>query len=71
MTGRVYARDGLNAGYCRSGMRLKCGLLGVDFRTFVRDGVPLEQAEKIEDAQIARTVEFAKARISKELNDVD
>lgn len=66
MTGRVYARDALKAGFCRNGIKLKCELLGVDFQSFRKDGLPIELAEAVDDAQIAKTVEVAKARIAKE-----
>lgn len=62
----MYARDGLAAGYCRVGMKHKCVALGMDFRQFVREGVPLEEAEKHDDEQIRRTIEAARERIRRE-----
>lgn len=66
MTGRLYARDALAAGFCRRGIQQKCQLLGVDFQTLRKEGVPIERAEAVEDVQIARAVEVARARIEKE-----
>lgn len=69
--GRVYARDALKAGFCRGGIKLKCELHGIDFQAFRKTGLPIEEVEAVDDVQLARTVEAAKARIAKEQNSVD
>lgn len=64
--GRIISRDIRAAGYCVSGVRRKCELLGLDFRAIMRDGFPLEEADKIDDAQIERMAQVARDRIAKE-----
>lgn len=71
MTGRVYARDALKAGFCRGGIKLKCEMHGIDFQSFRKNGLPIEEVEAVDDVQLKRTVEAAKARIRRENRDVD
>ena len=57
--------DTRNAGYCVRGSRRRCVELGLDFKTFVREGFPVEQMEALEDAEITRSLEFTRARLNK------
>lgn len=69
MTGRLYARDALKAGFCRRGVKAKCERLGVDFQKLRKEGIPMEEARAVDDAQIAAAVKIAEARIAKEQTD--
>lgn len=65
MSQRLTVQDIRAAGFCLHGVRRHCETLGVDFRHFVREGVPLEEAEKVDCALVQRAVEIAKARGAK------
>lgn len=66
MSDNITVKDARVAGFCMNGVRAKCRLLGIDFRSFFKQGYPISKAELIDDAQIAKTVEIARARIQKE-----
>jgi hypothetical protein len=65
MTEFLTARDCLRARFCVRGIREKCEAVGADFQEFVRNGIPLSEAEKIDDHHIKQAVEVAKRRIGK------
>jgi len=59
-------QDCRDAGFCiNPGVKEACKLHGVDFRQLVREGVPLESVENIDDVSVQRAVSIAKARIEK------
>lgn len=62
MSGRLTVADVRAAGFCLSGVRRQCAVLGVDFRQFVREGVPLEVAAAVDDALVQKAVEIARKR---------
>lgn len=65
MSDMVTIADCRAAGYCiRNGVRPKCEALGLDFRTLVREGLPLSAVEGIEDSQVQRIIRFAKMRMA-------
>lgn len=63
MTDRLTINDCREAGYCVSGVRRACESFGVDFRTLVKEGVPLSKLESIEDANLQRAIAVARKRI--------
>lgn len=62
MSDRLTVNDARRAGFCVSGIKRKCEALGVNFRAFVRNGLPVEEAEKFNDGSIQKAIEIAKAR---------
>ena len=66
MSGLVTIDDCRAAGYCVSGVRRHCAAIGIDFRELVKVGIPLDIAEKIEDAAVRRIVLKAKERLTKD-----
>lgn len=65
MSSLVTIDDCRAAGYCVSGVRRHCVTIGIDFRQLVRSGIPVEDAEKINDAAVQRIVAKTKERLSK------
>lgn len=63
-TQKVTIHDCRKAGFCVSGVKTACNSLGLDFKTLVREGLPLEEIELIEDVNVQRAVQVAKERIS-------
>ena len=59
---RLTIADCRKIGFCVDGVRARCRVLDLDFRTFVREGFPISEMEKIDDFQIQRAVEVARAR---------
>lgn len=60
---RVTARDCTAAGYCLvPGVRDALKQHGMDFRDFVRNGIPIEDWEAVDDGQFQRVAEIARAR---------
>ena len=53
------------AGYCVVGVRRHCATVGIDFRELMRAGIPVDVAEKIDDAAVRRIVLKAKERSAK------
>jgi hypothetical protein len=67
MTGKLTINDCRAAGFCiNPGVKTACKTHGVDFRQLIREGVPLEQVENIQDISVQRAVEIAKKRISED-----
>ena len=67
MTDKLTIHDCRRAGFCiRAGVKPACEALGFDFRTFVREGIPLSEFESIKDVNVQRAVMFAKERIEKD-----
>lgn len=63
---RVTVADVRAAGYCINyGARAFCQRHGLDFRRFVREGLPVCELETINDAQLARVIEVAHGRQEK------
>jgi hypothetical protein len=58
--------DCRNAGYCVKGCKKRCEELGLDFKVFMREGFPIAQMEKLQDAEIARSLQVTRARLAKE-----
>ena len=51
------------AGYCVIGVRRHCPEVGLNFRELMGTGIPLEDAEKIDDAAVQRIVTKTKERL--------
>jgi hypothetical protein len=66
MSGRLTIQDCRDAGFCiNPGVKAACKLHGIDFRQLVKEGVPLEQVENLNDINVQRAVGIAKNRIEK------
>jgi hypothetical protein len=62
MTGNLTINDCRAAGYCVTGIRDHCVLLGFDFRRLVREGIPLEDLAGLDDQIVRKCVEKATER---------
>lgn len=49
---------------CMRGIRAGCIRHGIDFRAFVRDGMAIEDAERIPDAFVQRVVRRVRAEVA-------
>ena len=56
----VTLRDCREAGYCLSGILEWLRRRGIEKRRLM-DGIPVEEAEKIDDAMVARVVRYVRA----------
>jgi hypothetical protein len=65
VTRLVTINDCRAAGYCVTGIRDHCALIGVDFRRLVREGIPLEELAGLEDQIVLRCIGKAKEREAK------
>lgn len=64
MTRKLTIQDCRDAGFCISpGVKEACAAHGINFRQLVREGVPLEQVENIEEISVQRAVAIANKRI--------
>jgi hypothetical protein len=54
------------AGFCSRGGRYKARLLGLDWQSFVKNGIPVSELADIRDAQVQRMVEIAMQEASGE-----
>jgi len=59
---RVTARDCVRAGFCVSGMKEWMAERGVDYRAFVRDGLPGAEVEAFGDAMADLALAQARRR---------
>lgn len=65
MTDKITIQDCRAAGYCiNPGVKKVCEEHGIDFRSFVRNGLDIEVAETYDSAFIQRVIGFAKKRIA-------
>ena len=66
MSRKLTIQDCRDAGFCiNPGVKAACKTHGVDFRQLVREGVPLEQVENINDVSVQRAVQIAITRSEK------
>lgn len=66
---KILPTDVVSSGYCIMGFRRHYPALGIspeDFRTFIREGLPLERFEGHEDHMVQRVVATAKERIARD-----
>lgn len=61
---RVTINDVRMAGYCGSGLREFCDAHGINLPKLIREGLPVEELEKIEDARIHNVLEQTYARVN-------
>jgi hypothetical protein len=62
---RVTTDDLVKAGYCARGLRRHYKAIGLtreDFVRFVREGLPVEEIEHVDDLMVQRVIEAARAR---------
>ena len=63
MTDRITIHDARRVGFCVSGVKAHCKALGVDFRQFLREGMPIEEAALLKDGHVNRIIAEAEKRI--------
>lgn len=56
--------DCRNAGYCVKGCKKRCEELGLDFKVFMREGFPVAEMEKLDDAEIQNSLVKTRARLA-------
>lgn len=66
MPGRVTMTDCRACGYCAPGVVTRFEQLGFPKWQIVKEGIPLEELAEVDDAQVQRVVERARARIKEE-----
>ncbi|MEP2533545.1 hypothetical protein [Shimia sp.] len=66
MTERLTIGDVRQAGYCVSGARRRCRELNLDFKMLVREGLPFDVLEPLEDPAVRRSLAVARKRIAEE-----
>ena len=54
--------DARKAGFCCKGHKLWAKRVGIDMRSFVRDGIDVGDVSHISDAKLDRAIEIAIAR---------
>jgi hypothetical protein len=59
---RITVSDMRALQYCAHGSRLFARRHGLDWSRFVRDGIPVEEVERIDDAMMRRVIEVARQR---------
>lgn len=59
---RVTMRDVRESGLCVRGVRRWFDSKGLDFRDFLANGMPVSQAEALNDGFVNRAIECARAR---------
>lgn len=57
---RIFPKHGRSLGLCVPGQRRMARSLGIDFRSFMREGIPESEFSKIEHPSIPRIVAVAK-----------
>lgn len=65
MDERVTVADVRAAGFCVSGMRRWFAMRKIDFKTFVREGMPLADAEAINDDYSNKVLAARAERLNK------
>lgn len=63
---RLTPRDCLDAGFCIDGQRRFCNRHGIDFRSFVKSGLPESAFDGIVDANLSRALAVGRARLLSE-----
>lgn len=56
MTERLYLKDLKEYRYCHKGLRRFCVLHGVDWGTFLKEGISLEEVKKIDDEYVKKVI---------------
>lgn len=64
MTGRLTIHDCRDVGFCVKGVKRACDLHGQDFKKLVREGLPLEEMDKLDDISVRRACDRARERIA-------
>ena len=59
---RVKAEDACSLGYCLRGVKAFCKKHSLDYKKFVKEGLPIEEVEQINDVMVKRLVEFVRGR---------
>jgi len=56
---RVHVRHIRAAGFCAPGLKEICDIYGIDIRKLVREGIPVDEIEHIEDANVRKVIDAA------------
>lgn len=57
---RIFLRHLPPAGFCSNGARRAAPSLGLDFRRFAREGIPVAEIEHMDDANVQRIIAVAR-----------
>lgn len=61
---RVTVADARRHGFCvRNGIKVVCEQNGIDFRRFVKEGIPVSEIVHIEDFRVQQAISTARARV--------
>jgi len=58
----IRARDAMEINYCVSGQKKFCETHNIDFKKFVKEGVPAEEFERTGDAMALKLVNYVKEK---------
>lgn len=57
MNDTLYMHHVREAGYCATGVRRFCKKHGLNFSTFLREGFPVQDMERIDDAMVKTIID--------------
>lgn len=63
MTDKMTIQDCRDVGFCVSGIRRACATHSKDFKTLVKQGLPLDEMDELDDINVKRAVSKARERI--------
>jgi hypothetical protein len=58
---KLHPRHGASIGLCVQGQRRFCEANGIDFRRFIKDGIPLDELRGIDDLNLKKAIAVAEA----------
>lgn len=64
MTGRMTIQDCRDVGFCIAGVKRACVVHNQDFRLLVKEGLPLDEMDKLDDINVRRATARARERIA-------
>lgn len=64
MTDKMTIQDCRDVGFCVIGVKRACEIHGQDFKTLVREGLPLADMDKLDDINVKRAADKARERIA-------
>ena len=64
MKDRMTIQDCRDVGFCIRGVKRACEVHGQDFRLLVKEGLPLEEMDKLDDINVRRATARSRERIA-------
>jgi len=64
VTDKLTIHDCRKVGFCIKGVKRACVVHGQDFKTLVREGLPLSEMDKLDDISVKRACDKARERIA-------